>query len=274
MEKINKHNEHEHNEHEHEHEHKKSEKSEKPRVLSNRSESFSESFSMSPNSKSERRAFSDTRLNNDRRVNNFYTMAQYRRRMDSDNRRYSRKIYSAGILPFYVKDNTTYFLLGKDPEARWSDFGGRSEGQDRGRWDTTAAREFYEETIGSVMNIPNMLARLQHRRNYIRVQGKTLNGSPYFMYVVKIPYSESYCTNFSSTLAFIQYARSFDKKFIEKSDIQWVSLDTIKASLEDQDNDDVINFPLRKVFKRTLVDNFEAITNFPTQFFESKYYPF
>ena len=198
----------------------------------------------------------------------FYSFAQNRRRMDSDNRKYSRQVYSAGILPFYVKNNTVYLLLGKDHEGKWSDFGGRSEGQDRGRWDTTAAREFYEESVGSIMDIPTMLSRLQHRKNYIRIRGKTLNGSPYFMYFVKIPFRETYRDNFHSTLAFIQFTRNFDKKYIEKTDIQWISLDTIQMSL-DEVNADIINYPLRKVFKKTFVDSLDEIKNYSKQFFEN-----
>ena len=196
----------------------------------------------------------------------FYYGLQNRRRLDSDNRRQYKQIYSAGILPFSIKDGTVYFLLGKDPEYRWSDFGGRSEGQDRGRWDATAVREFYEETVGAVMDIPNMMNWIQHRKNFIRVRGKTLNGSPYFMYVVKIPYKD-YREIFHSTLEFIRYTKTIDRKYMEKLDINWVSLETIYASL-DEENDGVINFPLRKVFKKTLVENLDTIAEFPKQFSE------
>jgi hypothetical protein len=190
----------------------------------------------------------------------FYSFTQNRRRMDSCNKT-NRQVYSAGVLPFYVRNNTVYLLLGKDQDGKWSDFGGRSEGQDKGRWDMTAAREFYEESVGSIMDIPNMLSRLQYHKNYLRIHSKTLNGSPYFMYFVRIPFKETYRDNFHSTLSFIQFTRSFDKKYIEKTDIQWISLETIQASLDDI-NTDTINYPLRKVFKKTFVDNFELIVNF------------
>lgn len=188
-----------------------------------------------------------------------------RRRLDSDNRKNYREIYSAGILPFSVKGGTVYFLLGKDLENKWSDFGGRSEVQDKGRWDVTATREFYEESIGVVMDISSMLSRLQHRKNYIKVKGKTLSGSPYYMYVVKIPYKETYKETFDNTLGFIRYSNAFDKKYLEKIDLQWVSLETIYASLEDESD---LNFPLRRVFKKTLGDHLETITQFSKQFID------
>ncbi len=189
-----------------------------------------------------------------------------RRRLDSDNRKNYKEIYSAGILPFSVKGGTVYFLLGKDLENKWSDFGGRSEAQDRGRWDVTATREFYEETIGVIMDISSMLSRLQFKKNYIKTKGKTLSGSPYYMYVVKIPYKE-YKENFDSTLGFIRYSNVFDKKYLEKIDLQWVSLETIYASLDDENNN-IVNFPLRRVFRKTLVDNLKIIAQFSKQFIE------
>jgi hypothetical protein len=190
-----------------------------------------------------------------------------RRRVDSENRRNYKEIYSAGILPFSVKGGTLYFLLGKDPENKWSDFGGRSEVQDKGRWDVTATREFYEESVGVVMDISSMLTRLQHRKNYIKVKGKTLSGSPYYMYVVKIPFKETYKETFDNTLGFIRYSNVFDKKYLEKIDLQWVSLETINAGLDDENNN-LVNFPLRKVFKKTLVDNLQTITLFTKQFID------
>ena len=183
--------------------------------------------------------------------------------------KYIKQIYSAGILPFYVKNNNTYILLGKDREGFWSDFGGRSEGQDQGRWDITAIREFYEESVGSIMEIPMMMSLLQNKKNTLKIKGKTLNKSPYFMYFVKIPFKDYYRENFKSTIKFINYAKMFDKKFNEKSDIQWVSLETMCVSL-DRESSDAINYPLREVFRETFETNLEQIKHFGSKFYEHK----
>lgn len=196
---------------------------------------------------------------------NFYSSFQNIRRLDSENKKYYKQIYSAGILPFSIKNGTVYFLLGKDPELKWSDFGGRSEIHDRGRWDTTASREFYEETVGSVMNIQTINNKLNHCKNFIRVNGKTLNGSSYYMYALKIPYSDSYRENFQKMIEFLNYTGNTDKKYLEKMDIMWVSLETILGSM-DENNSDVLNFQLRKVFKKTLVDNFDELIEFAKSF--------
>lgn len=186
-----------------------------------------------------------------------------------DNEHKYRQIYSAGILPFHVKNNTIYILLGKDKEGSWSDFGGRAEGQDSGRWDLTAVREFYEESIGSIMEIPQMLTLIQNKKYCIRLKGKTLNKSPYYMFFVKIPYKEYYRENFKSTLNFINYTKMFDKKYNEKTDIQWISLETLYSSV-DYDNKCTINYPMREVFKDTFENNLSHIKKFGEKFFEEK----
>jgi len=173
-------------------------------------------------------------------------------------RKFGRSVYAAGILPYAIFEGSMYLLLGKDLDGKWSDFGGRCESQDRGRWDQTATREFYEESCGAVADTGMIMSRLQNRRYYTRVRGKTLNGSPYFMYIVKLNYEPRFRDTFHSTLKFIKYA-NVDKKYIEKMDIQWVSLDTILASLEDERSSRTLNFPLRRVFKTTFEKNIDAI---------------
>lgn len=182
-----------------------------------------------------------------------------------DNSQYNKQLYSAGILPFHIKNNTIYLLLGKDKEGSWSDFGGRAEGQDDGRWDLTAVREFYEESVGSVMEIPSILSLIQNKKYCIRLKGKTLNKSPYYMFFVKIPFKDYYRENFKSTLKFINYTKMFDKKYDEKTDIQWVSLETLCFSM---DNDCSVNYPMREVFKETFRNNLDYIKSFGEKFFE------
>lgn len=84
------------------------------------------------------------------------------------------------------------------------------------------------------------------------------------MYFVRIPYKESYRENFHSTINFLKYTK-YDKKYIEKTDIQWITFDTIITSL-DNDNINIINYPLRKVFRKTFEDNLINIKNFCSNF--------
>jgi hypothetical protein len=197
-----------------------------------------------------------------------------------------RQLYSAGVLPFYVKNKTIYFLVGKDYEGKWSDFGGRSEIQDSGRWDITASREFYEETIGSIMDIQTMSTRIQSPKITYRINSNTMSGSSYYMYLVKIPYKDTYRNNFHSTLTLLKYInqstknnddntkkKAIDYKYFEKHDIQWISMETLQLSLNvditSKEEETSVNYPLRHIFKKTFEENSLQILEFCKPFYNS-----
>jgi len=159
--------------------------------------------------------------------------------------------YSAGILP-YTFDQTggVLFLLGKDNESDWSDFGGRCEFRDQNDERYTASREFYEETLGAVMTIPEMLNKIN--TNCTKIVSKTLNGSPYYMYLVYIDYL-NFSDSFNKTSNFIRYQHQNDtrmiNKIIEKNTIRWVTMDTVINCI---DNKGTGGISLRGVFYKTL----------------------
>ena len=69
-------------------------------------------------------------------------------------------------------------MLGRDNENDWSDFGGRCEFRDHNEPINTATREFYEETLGAIMNVQECTDKLTNG-NPVKIVSKTLNGSPY-----------------------------------------------------------------------------------------------
>ena len=158
-----------------------------------------------------------------------------------------KKNYSAGILPFSILNGNVFFLLGKDSmENTWSDFGGRVELKDQGNNINTAIREFYEESLGVILSIDNVKLLLKDKSNFTMTKTKTLNGAPYYMFIVKICHSDKLPDEFSSRKQFCEYIR-IDKKFKEKKEISWFSK---KQVLDSIDNDNLI--PLRHVFNSTL----------------------
>lgn len=156
--------------------------------------------------------------------------------------------YSAGILPFARVKGDVFVLLGEDKsECTWSDFGGRVEPSDMEDPKTTASREFYEESCGSVVNLDVMRNRLEHEKHYKMFETTTLNGSPYYTYLVQIP-SKNYSTTFNKTWAFLTHIKA-NKKFIEKTSIKWVPLNDIVAAIESPDETTI---HLRSVFRASL----------------------
>ncbi len=167
-------------------------------------------------------------------------------------------IYAAGIL-FYSKsiDQTPYFLLGKDFDNKWSNFGGRCELADRYDSEITAAREAWEETIGAVYDYDTMRSLIKNK-NTKCIVCKTPSGNPYYMYLVKIPFTTSYRDRFMSTKKFISNV-SIDKKFLEMNDIKWVSIHTIRLSIENKKKSII---KLRSIFEQSLYTNINLITSY------------
>jgi hypothetical protein len=88
----------------------------------------------------------------------------------------------------------------------------------------------------------------------LKIVSKTLNGSPYHMYLMYIEHS-NYSESFNKTAQFLMY--QFDKKemsrLIEKNTIRWVSMDTILNCIENKEKNTPIS--LRGVFYTTLVNS-------------------
>lgn len=167
----------------------------------------------------------------------------------------NHEIYSAGILPYTIYKDTIYFLLGRDSDNKWSDFGGRVEPKDRGDYEATAAREFFEETLGSIYDYEFTKKTIKKCR---KVVSKTAAGHSYYMYLLRIQYNDIIRTKFLSTKNFINnVVTTIDKKYLEKNDIRWISFETIEHSIEGKS---LIN--LRNVFIYTFKNFKEEINNF------------
>lgn len=161
--------------------------------------------------------------------------------------------YASGVL-FYTKtsDNSIYFLLGKNHENKWSDFGGRAEIADKYDTCNTASREAWEETLGCVYDYEMLRSRIKFYDSCI--VSKTLGGKPYYMYMVYLPYSNIYRDKFLSTKKFVSKI-NVDTKFLEINDVKWVSLNTIESSF--LNNKPMIK--LRHIFASNINNNIEDI---------------
>jgi 8-oxo-dGTP pyrophosphatase MutT (NUDIX family) len=165
--------------------------------------------------------------------------------------------YSAGILPYsYDPKGNCIFLLGKDVNGCWSDFGGKCEFRDRDDEKQTASREFYEETLGSVMNISDCIEKISHGEP-IKITSKTLNGSPYYMYLLYIDF-KNYTEIFYKISNFLKYQQFEKNCLFEKVSIRWVNINTLFTCIDTKN--EFKQFLLRGVFYNTLNDNKETLT--------------
>lgn len=173
----------------------------------------------------------------------------------------SFKIYSAGILPYAKYNDKVYFLLGRDTDNKWSDFGGRCEPNDRNEWEITACREFFEESLGSVFSYDYAKKNIKNNKKTKMIKSITPSGYDYYMYLMKINYDNNIRTKFLSTRNFISGLSTIDKKYLEKNDIRWVSMETLLYTITEEKS----LLTLRHIFFQTFKNNCDNII-FETKF--------
>jgi len=150
-------------------------------------------------------------------------------------------MYAAGVLPIAWRDGQAFFLVGRDSrDDTWSDFAGKCEKCDRDI-ESTAAREFWEESYGVLMDAKTMRARLTPHTS-IQLLGRTQNLHPYHCFVTEVPFVMHLRDAFHKHLAFLRQ-RTVHRMYLEKTDIVYVTYEELFADA----------FPKRSVFKETLL---------------------
>ncbi len=150
-------------------------------------------------------------------------------------------MYAAGVLPIAWHRGKLFFLVGREArDDTWSDFAGKCEKCDRDI-ESTAAREFWEESYGVVMDAKTMRSRLVPH-TCIELRGRTQNLHPYYCFVTEIPFMAHVRDAFRKHFAFLRQ-RNVHRMYVEKTDVVFVTLD----ELFDE------HFPKRSVFKETLL---------------------
>jgi len=137
-----------------------------------------------------------------------------------------KEITSAGILPYAVFKNQVYFLLGKesfDPGFgdgdKWGTFGGKREVNESVA--ETAAREFYEETAGCVLDLPEIRQKLARQEYLLHSELHPEKSSSSRTYMVLVEYRD-YPVFFRRTKHFLQYVGG-NINLIEKGHLRWFS---------------------------------------------------
>lgn len=133
--------------------------------------------------------------------------------------------YGAGILPICWIHGRLGILVGRDiRDGSWSDFGGKCEKIDRDVA-ATAAREFWEETCGVLMDLKTARS-LVSPGTCLSLRGATQNRHPYWEFVVEVPFVPHLRDAFAKQVAFLRH-RNVHRAYVEKTDIMYVDLATV-----------------------------------------------
>ena len=128
--------------------------------------------------------------------------------------------YCSGVLPYTDFNNNIYFLMGKSRRnGRLVTFSGKNDLLDEGI-EETAAREFFEESLGSIMDKQAALAAI--KKSKLRLYSKTPRNMPCYTYLVEIPYRKMYAIAFQKTKNFLTEINIRSFEYHEMCDIKWV----------------------------------------------------
>ena len=140
--------------------------------------------------------------------------------------------YCAGVLPYTSFNNNVYFLLGKSRRSgRLITFSGKNSEFDATRVDT-AAREFFEESLGSVIDRNTMTTILQRCETVL--ESRTPRGQPCYTYVVEIPFRKHYALCFTKTRGFLEAIQMRGPEYLEMVDIKWVCARSMLTKIRKQ----------------------------------------
>lgn len=128
--------------------------------------------------------------------------------------------YCAGVLPYTDFNNSIYFLMGKSRRnGRLITFSGKNELFDESI-EETAAREFFEESLGCVMDKSSALNAI--KKSSIVLTSKTPRNMPCYTYMIEIPFRKVYTISFHKTKNFLNEIKLRSFEYNEMCDIKWI----------------------------------------------------
>jgi hypothetical protein len=137
--------------------------------------------------------------------------------------------YSGGGVLLYAyqqqKDGTkrAYLLLGQERELSYDDFGG-SRGKGERHPILTAAREFYEESIGAIYNLEEITKKILESNIFVFEAN-------FYQYWVEIPFDDRVLDNFSKVRK--EKEPTATKYELEKQKLRWFAVENIRKSVQE-----------------------------------------
>ena len=110
---------------------------------------------------------------------------------------------SAGIICYMMTDTGPQLILGREQHVkgwagslRWSEFGGNADGSDHECPKLTAAREFFEESLGVMGDLSDTLRDDGYKFHVVVRQTSKHGPRTKFFYIVELPYDSTVAQRF------------------------------------------------------------------------------
>lgn len=140
------------------------------------------------------------------------------------------KFHCSGVIPYCICGTLVYFLLGRTRNGKMLSFTGKSELISHNLYEapaTTAAREFYEESLGCVLSYDQCIAATQACDKNSVLVSTTPKNTLCYTFLVCVPFKRHYSLNFVRTRDFLSFINVHEAHLAEFQEIKGVCFETL-----------------------------------------------
>ena len=142
----------------------------------------------------------------------------------------SASFHCSGVLPYCICGTLVYFILGRTRSGKLLTFTGKAEQRSYNSFEapaTTAAREFYEETLGCIMGYDQCLAATQACDKSSVLVSTTPKHTICYTFLVCVPFKRHYALNFARTRDFLSFINVNEPHLTEFCEIKGIGYETL-----------------------------------------------
>lgn len=147
-----------------------------------------------------------------------------------------KTFHCSGVIPYCLYGNACYFLLGKTRTGKLLTYTGKSEfvSDKTGLFEApvvTAAREFFEESLGSIISYAQCLEACKACDKRKVVVSATPKNTVCYTFLIEVAYHRHYSSVFLKMKAFLEFMRLNAHHLNEFCEIKGVCFDTLNTKI-------------------------------------------
>jgi hypothetical protein len=142
--------------------------------------------------------------------------------------------HCSGVLPYCMYGNSVYFYLGRTRCGKLLTYTGKRDIEPDGSYEppaTTAAREFVEESLGTILAHAECLEKCRACDLSQVMLSHTPKNTPCYTFLVEVPFKRHYASCFAKARDFLDFVGVRDQRFFEFEEIKGVCFDTLNTKV-------------------------------------------
>lgn len=144
--------------------------------------------------------------------------------------------HCSGVIPYCLYGNACYFLLGKTRTGKLLTYTGKSEldREKAGFFEApvvTAAREFFEESLGSIISYTQCLEACKACDKEKVLVSSTPKNTVCYTFLIEVAYRRHYSSMFLKVKSFLEFMKLNGHQLNEFCEIKGVCFDTLNTKI-------------------------------------------